>query len=494
MVAKDGTFDKSNRMFEGILSRMERGAAKGERLPQVEERLHGELRELGRLLLQEHVDAQGTGDLGPTFTYQGRTLRRLENVHDHRLVTVFGELAISRTVYGTRETQKHELVPLDARLGLPAGEFSPLLEDWSQSMCVENAYGKSRGLLERMLGFQLTVRGLEHMNVQMSEAVPSFHEIESVPPPKEEGAILVATADGKGVPMRRDASEEPEREQKRRTKGQKKNKKRQACVGAVYTIDPFRRTPEDIIDEIRRHRRGEQRPSPCHKHVRAELTRWIDGVEVNGKDLTFAWLAQEASVRNPKGTRPLVCIMDGDRALWSMQEHYLADAIGILDLFHVLERLWTAAHCFHGEGSDEAEAFVEDRLLRILKGDVGYVIGGLKQMMTKHRLRGSRGERLQSVITYFRNNRKYMKYDEYLKAGYPIGSGVAEGACRHLVKDRMELTGMRWRVEGAQAMLNLRAVHLNDQWDDFNRHRINEEQRRLYPYRSKIQAEWPAAA
>jgi hypothetical protein len=131
----------------------------------VEQRLRGELQELGRLLLQEHVDAQGTGDLGPTFTYQGRTLRRLENVHDRRLVTVFGELAISRTVYGTRETQKHELVPLDARLGLPGGEFSPLLEDWAQSMCVENAYGKSRGLLERMLGFQLTVRGLEHMNV-----------------------------------------------------------------------------------------------------------------------------------------------------------------------------------------------------------------------------------------------------------------------------------------------------------------------------------------
>ena len=124
---------------------------------------------------------------------------------------------------------------------------------------------------------------------------------------------------------------------------------------------------------------------------------------------------------------------------------------------------------------------MEDRLLRILDGDVGYVIGGFKQMMTKHQLRGSRRDRLQSVITYYENNRQYMKYDEYLKAGYPIGSGVAEGACRHLVKDRMELTGMRWCVEGAQAMLNLRAIYLNDQWDDFNRHRVDQEQRCLYP-------------
>ena len=128
-------------------------------------------------------------------------------------------------------------------------------------------------------------------------------------------------------------------------------------------------------------------------------------MDVNGKDLTFAWLAQEASLRNLDGRRPLVCLMDGDRALWAMQEEYLPEAIGILDLFHVLERLWAAAHCFHREGSDEAETFVEDRLLRILEGDVGYVIGGLKQMMTKHRLRGSRRQRLQSVITYYENNR-----------------------------------------------------------------------------------------
>lgn len=106
----------------------------------------------------------------------------------------------------------------------------------------------------------------------------------------------------------------------------------------------------------------------------------------------------------------------------------------------------------------------------------------------------SRAERLQSAITYFENNRQYMQYDVYLKAGYPIGSGVAEGACRHLVKDRMELTGMRWTTTGAQAMLNLRAIHLNDEWGHFNRHRIDEEQKRLYPYRAAVQAEWRKAA
>jgi len=151
-----------------------------------------------------------------------------------------------------------------------------------------------------------------------------------------------------------------------------------------------------------------------------------------------------------------------------------------LDLFHVMERLWTASHCFHAEGSDEAEEFVAERLRGLLEGRVGHVIGGLRQRLTKHQLTGTRRKTLDSVITYLENNREHMRYDDYLKAGYPIGSGVAEGACRHLVKDRMEQTGMRWTVSGAQAMLDLRATYLNDQWEDFIEDRIEREQIRLY--------------
>ena len=143
----------------------------------------------------------------------------------------------------------------------------------------------------------------------------------------------------------------------------------------------------------------------------------------------------------------------------------IVGVVCILDLFHVLERLWQAAHCFHPEGSEEARAFVTDRLLRLLRGEVGYVIGGLKQMATKHKLKGSRARQLSAVIGYLERNRRFMHYDQYLASGYPIGSGVAEGACRHLVKDRMELTGMRWCIPGAQAMLDLRAVYINGDWD-----------------------------
>ncbi len=108
------------------------------------------------------------------------------------------------------------------------------------------------------------------------------------------------------------------------------------------------------------------------------------------------------------------------------------------------------------------------------------MIETFRRLMTEGRLRGNKRVVVKSAIEYLENNREHMKYDEYLAAGYPIGSGVAEGACRHLVKDRMEQTGMRWTVAGAQAMLHVRAVYLNDQWDDFLEFRVEQEQARLY--------------
>jgi hypothetical protein len=197
---------------------------------------------------------------------------------------------------------------------------------------------------------------------------------------------------------------------------------------------------------------------------------------------------------DPDRKKPVVCVMDGERALWKMLTTWLWGIVCILDLFHVLERIWQAAHCFCPEGSDQAREFVSQRLRRILQGDVGRVIGGLKQMASKHHLRGAKLKQLQAVIGYLHRNRRNMRYDQYLAAGYPIGSGVAEGACRHLVKDRMERTGMRWRVPSAQAMLDLRAVHASDQWEEFQSYRIDVESRRLYPYQELVASIWPKAA
>lgn len=413
----------------------------------------------------------------------GRVLRRLEQPHGRRYVSIFGPIEIARYVYGTRETQKHEVIPLDALLALPDSEFSYVLQDWDQGLCVQNSYGESRATIQRILRLGQSVLSLEQMNNQMAAAVEPFW---AQPPAaaEPEGPILVLTADGKGVPMRRaDGGAKPVR----RKKGQKANPKREACVGGVYTIAPFVRRAEEVVDEILRDEWQTRRPQPQNKKLHAELTRVVEGQETSGKDRIFGWFAEQIRGRNGGGDQPIIAVCDGDRALWEKVKA-LMETVGlpilcVLDIFHVLERLWRAAHCFHPEGSEQAKAFVAQRLRRVLEGEVGYVIGGLKQMGTKHSLKNSKRKQLAKVITYLENNRPYMRYDVCLAQGYPIGSGVVEGACRHVVKDRMEGTGMHWCIAGAQSMLHLRAIYLNGDWDAFQRYRSKTATRQLYPYR-----------
>jgi hypothetical protein len=493
IISQEIDFIKAESEFASLRERMDKMCRHGVNLAKVESALWEKLRPIGLALMEGYVCARGQGDVGEELEVEGETLRRLPELHPRRVVTVFGELMIDRYVYGTRETQKHEVIPLDAALGLPEHEHTDLLQDWSQALCVEQSFGNTKTTLQRILGFDPSVHTLERMNRSMATAVPSVQADKPAPAAREEGPLVVITADCKGIPMRR-GDGDPPAASGRRTKGQKANKKRMACVGAVYTIKPFIRESQDVVDELQRAECRQVRPKPQNKHVRAALTQEIDGKEFNGKDVIFEWVKGQVAQRNPQRKKPVVCVMDGERGLWARLKQLIPACICILDLFHVLERLWGVAHCFHPEGSAEAKAFVEDRLTRILEGNVGRVIGGIRQMATKRRLSPSRRKILNEAIGYLHNNRDYMHYDEYLARGYPIGSGVAEGACRHLVKDRMERTGMRWRVEGAQAMIDLRAVYVNDDWDAFQAYRSEREQRRLYPYKDFLKRMLPKAA
>jgi hypothetical protein len=471
---------KGRDQFEQLVALIGQATDDGQRIDTVERNLMRGLLALGHTLLAAFIARHGDGDLGQTAQGdQGRTLNRLPETHDRRYVSIFGELTIPRVVYGTREGRKIERAPLDEQLGLPQSSFSYVLEDWSQRLCLKGSFAEAAGSLETLLGLRLGSRTLEKMNQDVAGFATAFRASIDPPPADEEGPILVVTADGKGVPMRRPPEAEP-KPRHRRTKGEKANKKQMACVGAVYSIEPFVRTADDVLDEVMRREKAGDRPAPQHKHVWAEMSRDVDGFPLTAKEGLFCQLCDELTARNLGRDRPVVCLMDGERALWEAQRVYFPEAVGVLDLFHVMERLWGVAHCLHKEGSVEAEKFVEERLGGLLRGRVGSVIGGFRQRLTKGEFSGSRRRVIESAVEYFENNREHMKYDEYLAAGYPIGSGVAEGACRHLVKDRMEQTGMRWTVEGAQAMLHLRALHINDEWDEFVAFRIEREQDRLY--------------
>jgi hypothetical protein len=504
MIANERDFLKAHEQVEQLIEKVQQAGKHGQRIDEVERAIFAELLKVGFHLMKAFIGSAGNGDVGkkvevpavpesPASSPDGdsstevRTLRRLPAQHTRRYVSIFGELAITRWVYGTREGQKFEAVPLDARLGLPAGDFSYVLEDWQQRLCVKESFGEATGDLAELLGVAPSMRAAEVMNRQMAEFAPSFRSDQSPPPAKEEGELLIYTADGKGIPMRR-KSEQPRTHGQRRTKGQKANKKQMSYVGAVYTIDRFVRTADDVLDELARKEAAADRPKPRHKRVTAEMTQIIDGDEYNGRVSLFGELSEEVRQRNPGEKKTVVAVMDGEKALWEVLKFFLPCAVGVLDIFHVLERLWNAAHVFHAEGSTAAEEFVNTRLRMLLEGKVGGVIGGFRQMLTKHSLSGPEQKALSTVIGYFENNREHMQYDKYLAAGYPIGSGIAEGACRHLVKDRMEQTGMRWTVAGAQAMLHTRALYLNGDWPAFVASRIQKEQEALYPYKTCLPA------
>src|SRR3954454_14502949 len=224
---------KAQQQFDALREFVHQAARDGQRIDTVEREVFRQLLGLGHTLLSAFVAAQGDGDLGPEAeTPRGRTVRRLPERHGRRYVSIFGELAIDRVVYGTREGQEIEWVPLDERLGLPEGDFSYVLEDWTQRLCLKESFAEAGGSLEMLLGLRLGTRALEGLNRTVAAYAPAFQASLEVPPPEEEGPLRVVTADGKGAPMRRPPQEGP-KPHHRRTKGRKANNKQMACVGAV---------------------------------------------------------------------------------------------------------------------------------------------------------------------------------------------------------------------------------------------------------------------
>ena len=183
--------------------------------------------------------------------------------------------------------------------------------------------------------------------------------------------------------------------------------------------------------------------------------------------------------RDPAATKTRLALTDGERALQILVDQKL-DAILILDLMHVLDKLWKAAFVFHREGSLEAELWVLDRALRILSGAVSQVVKGLRQSVTKRQLSGAKRSTLLGVASYLYRNRHRMRYDEYLANRWPIARGAVEGACKNLIKDRMERSGMRWTEPMAEAIVKLRATYLSGDFDRYWLFHIQQEQNRLH--------------
>jgi hypothetical protein len=470
----------------------------GATLDRVERGVLSQVLDMGAAAVDLFLAAQGDGDLGANVEVgDGRTLCRSESVVQRPLRTIFGTHQFEAYVYSAGSKRQVELRPIDARLNLPEGKASYLLQEFSQLFCVEKAFAVGARQFETVFRQRLSVDVLEDINRAMGEQADRFLEEVPRPQPSQEGAILVASADGKGVPLvKHDAENVPVFEEKERP-----GNRRMATLGCVYTVDAHVRTPEQIVAALFRDDAVSQspaRPPACHKHYRAYFAEAASATQdaVPSAYRTWTWLAEEVTARCRAG-QPIVRLMDGQPILWEAADTCLeelsvtrkaagaAPLVDILDIIHVSGYLWKAAKAFHAH-QEHREAFVQDRLLRILQGEVSGVIKGMRRMASDRGLAGTACKDVHTTCNYFENNAQRMRYHEYLPAGYPIASGVIEGACRHVIKDRMEHGGMRWTLEGAQAMLDVRCVCASNAWENFGNWRQVQGAKRLHPFRAAV--------
>ena len=347
----------------------------------------------------------GPGDVGETATLgDGRTVRHLSELHHRPYQSPFGDFDLKRFVYGTREGQEIELVPLDERLALPAGKFSYLLQEWDQSEVMEASFGQTSQIVKRILGLKQHVDSLEQMNRHLAEQVESYHASQAVPPPESEASLVVQTIDHKGVPIRhpadRSAIADHDAQSERR-----KDRKRMAAVAGVYTVEPYVRTPEAVLKSLfappgRQRPEEPPRPRPQHKRLRACLSH-VDsrGDEIDGTAAMFGWLADETQARNPQGLKTLIHITDGEPQLRTGCDVFQAEVpmVAILDLLHATPRVWAMSRLFC---KDEASrtAFVKERVHRILRGEVMSVVQGLRSLATRHKFEGKRRQEVEQGL------------------------------------------------------------------------------------------------
>ncbi len=432
-----------------------------------------------KLLHLFFIHRAATRPSGPFYAPNGTEME----YHDLRPTTyfsVFGKIRFRRHYF--HASGQEGFCPLDAELSLPSRCYSDLLRDWAEYSITTESYDESIKVLKRILNLSISKLALETGVLEDAADVEAFYEQRTVPSPEAEGSILVVQADGKGVPMvRTDSPPQPAR----RGKGEKRTKKKEAVVTAIYTIEPYFRTPQEVADALLHGSAEEsegqfttpsrtERPAPVGKEVRATLA---------GKDIAFERLTQRVAQREGEHIQHRVALTDGAEPLQCQVKDRLPMFILILDIIHAVEYLWKAANALLGETSPDRTAWVQEYLLCILSGRATDVIQTLEERVQDLSLSTAQHQALNSTIGYYRRNLPYMRYDQYLALGWPIGTGVVEGACGHLVKDRMEQSAMRWTQLGAQAILDLRAVRINDDWDDYQQFHRRCQHQRLYDTR-----------
>ncbi|NOR66280.1 MAG: ISKra4 family transposase [Woeseiaceae bacterium] len=466
------TYEQARENFEHIVGYLESEEASSMTHSELERELETKGRELMRKLLQEHLDNRSPGKCDqPVCDTDGLEHPRLR-LQERKLETVFGTVSVERAGYGQEGVES--LHPLDAELNLPDERYSLELRHRVAEEAAKNSFDETLESIGKTTGGHIPKRQIEELVTRAAQDFDAFYETRhsTAATGHDTGSVLVTSVDGKGVAMltrdlreqtRKAAEARAHKMGKRLSKGEKKNAKRMATVATVYTVAPFVRTPEDVIAEADCTFSRKPRPRPEQKRVWASLEKEPDQV--------IAEALAEAFHRDPADEKTRVALVDGNepqiRYLKRMAKKKGHDLTIIVDIVHVIEYLWSAGRVFHQKSGSELENWIRHRILEVLRGKAGLIAGGMRRSATLRGLSTKTREPVDICARYLLNNSPYLRYNRYLSNGLPIASGVIEGACRHLVKDRMDVTGARWSLIGAEAVLRLRALRSSRDFNEY---------------------------
>jgi hypothetical protein len=472
--------------FEHRLGRLTGEEAQQATHGELEALVQAEGSELLRRLIQGHLDQRGreepicervVGADGVARTHRRESCTRC-------LERRFGEVIVTRRGYGGRDVDS--LFPLDAALNLPPDKYSHGLRAVLVEEVVGGSFEEAVDHLARAGGGRMAKRQAEEVSVHLSQDFDAFYAQPLAPSQTigDASKLLVISADGKGIVMhpnglreatRRALEREEHKQHTRLSPGEKKNRKRMATVASVYDVDPYPRTAEQILDSDQQ---------PAGKRPRPENKRTWARVEADQGTVIEQAFA-EAVRRDPDQQRRWVVLTDGHedllRQVAAAAKRYKVEIVLVQDFVHVLEYLWKAAYALHPEDAEERESWVLDRASAILHGRARDVAVGLRRAATRNQLSQNARQPVDKAADYIDNNQERLQYDQALAHGLPIATGVIEGACRHLVKDRMDITGARWGLDRAEAVLTLRSLKISGDLPAYLAFHFEQEHKRNYP-------------
>lgn len=448
--------------------------------------------ELKRQLLQGHAQIRELREVRVVVTdADGNKRTRVRRGH-RVLMTRFGEIVTGRLLY--QLDGQEACAPLEAQMGLPRESFTLDVREQVARLAVAGSYDQTVELVTKGASLQVAKRQAEELTVRAARDFCAFYE-DRHREKEDSSALLVLTFDGAGVRMRieslrpgtRKLAEqnvtEPKRWPARLRPGKKQSSKRMAQVAAVYGVDPHPRTVDDICSTLWTHagndaRPPSKRPRPVNKRVWASAEREVPTVIAEAVD--------EALARDPEQRRRWVVLIDGHEYQRECVERELGrrnvSATIIVDLIHVLGYLWGAANQFHAKDGKEAQSWVIDRARALLQGvSPSEVARGIRQSATKRKL--EKRQAVDDCADYLIGNGAWMNYREALEHGLPIATGVIEGACKHLVKNRMDLGGAKWHLAGAEVILCLRSLLLSGDWREYWAFHERQEMARVHSAR-----------